>query len=82
MQALIRRYLNEIVSLTVMGLMCVALVAGQAGAAPGDIVDEVEPVVIEVSDERLQDFIEQHFRLVDQPEFEVGITFRFRHTGE
>ncbi len=38
MKALIVRYLNEIVSLTVMALMVVALVAGQAGAMGKDAV--------------------------------------------
>ena len=33
MKALIMRYLNDIVSLTVMALMAVALIAGQADAA-------------------------------------------------
>jgi hypothetical protein len=36
MKALIVRYLNEVVGLTVMALMVVALVAGQAGAMGGD----------------------------------------------
>jgi len=38
MKALIVRYLNEVVGLTVMALMAVALVAGQAGAMGGDAV--------------------------------------------
>ncbi len=38
MKALIVRYLNEVVGLTVMALMVVALVAGQAGALGGDAV--------------------------------------------
>ena len=38
MKALIVRYLNKIVSLTVMALMVVALVAGQAGAMGKDAV--------------------------------------------
>ncbi len=38
MKALIVRYLNEIVGLTVMALMVVALVAGQAGAMGRDAV--------------------------------------------
>ena len=38
MKALIVRYLNEVVSLTVMALMVVALVAGQAGAMSKDAV--------------------------------------------
>ncbi len=32
MKALLARYLNEIVGLTIMALMTVALIAGQAGA--------------------------------------------------
>ena len=38
MKALIVRYMNEIVGLTVMALMAVALVAGQAGAMSQDAV--------------------------------------------
>jgi len=38
MKALIVRYMNEIVGLTVMALMAVALVAGQAGATSQDAV--------------------------------------------
>jgi hypothetical protein len=32
MKALLARYLNEVVGLTIMALMTVALIAGQAGA--------------------------------------------------
>ena len=38
MKALIVRYLNEVIGLTVMALMVVALVAGQAGAMGRDAV--------------------------------------------
>ena len=38
MKALILRSQNEVVGLTVMALMVVALVAGQAGAMGGDAV--------------------------------------------
>ncbi len=38
MKALIVRYMNEIVGLTVMALMAVALVAGQSGATGQDAV--------------------------------------------
>lgn len=38
MKAVIVRYLNEIVSLTVMALMAVALIAGQASATDNDVV--------------------------------------------
>ena len=38
MKAVIVRYLNEIVSLTVMALMAVALIAGQVGATDNDVV--------------------------------------------
>ncbi len=38
MKALIARYLNEVVSLTVMALMVVALIAGQAGAMGRDAI--------------------------------------------
>ncbi len=38
MKALIVRYLSEVVGLTVMSFMVVALIAGQAGAMGGDAV--------------------------------------------
>jgi len=38
MKTLIVRYLNEVVSLTVMALMVVALIAGQAGAMGRDAI--------------------------------------------
>lgn len=38
MKAVIVRYLNEIVSLTVMALMAVALIAGQVSATDNDVV--------------------------------------------
>ena len=34
MQARVSQYMNEIISLTIMGLMIIALIAGQAGASP------------------------------------------------
>ena len=38
MKAIVMRYLNEIVSLTVLGLMAVALIAGQAEATVNNVV--------------------------------------------
>ena len=87
MRSTIAQYLNEIVSLTVLGLMCIALVAGQAGAAQmqtansGETVPKIE--IIETADRaEVLSFLENRFRLVEGPELEIDLTFRFRHTGE
>lgn len=42
MKAVIFRYLNEIVSLTILGLMSIALIAGQAGATAYGAAQELE----------------------------------------
>jgi hypothetical protein len=87
MRAQVAQYLNEIVSLSIMGLMCVALVAGQAGAAP-QVPDQaiVEPIEAEyfegVEDWSRGSFLEERLRLIDKQELEIDITFRFRQTGE
>jgi hypothetical protein len=48
MKHLIRRYLNEIVGLTMMVLMTSALVAGQAGATTQESVAKSQSDVIEI----------------------------------
>jgi len=48
MKALIDRYLNEIVGLTIMALMTVALIAGQANASIGEGAAEGVRNVIEI----------------------------------
>ena len=54
MKALWRRYVNEVVGLTVMALMVIALIAGQAQATAGAAAqDEAQPILeirITVSD--------------------------------
>ena len=87
MRAKVAQYLNEIVSLTILGLMCLALVAGQAGAAQADRTEiataPAEAAIIDTVD-RIDgtSFLEDRLRLIDGPEFKVDITFSFRHTGE
>ena len=46
MKAAVIRYLNEIVSLTVLALMAVALIAGQAEATAHGVADNIEPTVL------------------------------------
>ena len=46
MKAVIVRYLNEIVSLTVMALMAVALIAGQASSTDNGVVRSDAPFII------------------------------------
>ena len=46
MKAAVIRYLNEIVSLTVLALMAVALIAGQAEATAHGAADDIEPTVL------------------------------------
>ena len=48
MKYLIRHYLNEIVGLTMMALMTIALVAGQAGATTQESVAKSDSDVIEI----------------------------------
>ena len=48
MKALFIRYLNEIVGLTVMALMAVALIAGQADAEVRQAAAEQEREIVEV----------------------------------
>ena len=81
MRARFTQYLNEIVSLTIMGLMCVALVAGRAGAAP-QVSEQAEAATSSLHEPGASSFIEDRLRLVENPELEIDITFRIRHTGE
>jgi hypothetical protein len=48
MKALWRRYLNEIIGLTIMALMTIALVAGQAQATGDPSVHEVPNPLLEI----------------------------------
>ena len=48
MKALFLRYLNEFVGLTIMALMAVALIAGQADARTGHAAAEQAHDVIEI----------------------------------
>ena len=48
MKAIWRRYLNEIVGLTVMALMTIALVTAQAQATSDQAVDDAATVIFEV----------------------------------
>jgi hypothetical protein len=87
MRSKFAQYLNEIVSLTVMGLMCLALVAGQAGASQATVQGQAEAagetVVLDPVDRaEPPSFLEDRLRLVDGPELAIDITFRIRHTGE
>ena len=84
MQSRIAQYMNEIVSLTIMALMCVALVAGQAGASQQESAsprlnmstnDDSTPA-------RSGSLFEEGWQLIDEPGLKVDVTFRFRHTGE
>ena len=87
MRSKIAQYLNEIVSLTVLVLMSLALIVGQAGAAQADVQRAeslVEPVVIlePSKDWEPVAILEDRLRLVDGPDLEIDLTFRIRHTGE
>ena len=84
MRSSIAQYLNEIVSLTIMALMCLALVAGQVEAGPRETANEsrrsdatrsvdIRPQGAAIGDRLL---------VIDLPKMIVGISFRFRHTGE
>ena len=48
MKAFITRYLNEIVGLTIMVLMTVALIAGQADVSIGKVAAEKANDVVEI----------------------------------
>ena len=48
MKAFLSKYLNEFVGLTIMALMTVALIAGQADASIGKIAAEKAKDVIEI----------------------------------
>ncbi len=48
MKALFVRYLNEIVGLTMMALMAMALIAGQAGAEVRKAAAEQEREILEI----------------------------------
>ncbi len=48
MKAMWIRYLNEIVGLTIMALMTLALIAGQAQATAGDAADNEIRNVLEI----------------------------------
>ena len=70
MKALIVRNLNDIVSLTVMALMAVALIAGQADATVSDIVRSDAAFIITLdiegdSIDALREVLEIRFRRED-----------------
>jgi hypothetical protein len=48
MKAIMRRYLNEIVGLTIMALMTIALVAAQAGTTVSDTVADDTPSKVDI----------------------------------
>jgi hypothetical protein len=84
MRSSIAQYLNEIVSLTIMALMCIAFVAGQADARPKPPSEEpVEarqtvaskaPSVVRPLEDRLL--------VLNWPKIELDLDLRFRHPGE
>ena len=84
MRSPIAQYLNEIVSLTIMALMCLALVAGQVEAEPGQTAnDSREPGTTQLVQIRPQGASAgDRLVVIDLPKLSVGISFRFRHTGE
>jgi hypothetical protein len=49
MKALWKRYLNEIIGLTIMGLMTIALVAGQAQATPDPSEHQASRAILEIT---------------------------------
>jgi hypothetical protein len=48
MKALWKQYLNEIIGLTIMALMTVALVAGQAQATPDPTIQDASHAILEI----------------------------------
>ena len=73
MRGITAQYMNEIVSLTIMALMCVALISAQAGAGQRAVAEERlvhEMEVIEFDG------------LVATPHWKIDLDFSFRHTGE
>ena len=84
MRSSIAQYLNEIVSLTIMALMCIALIAGQAGATPQPAdVDTIEAVRAEAP--RAPSIVkplENRLLVLNWPKVEVDINLRFRQTGD
>lgn len=84
MQSSIAQYLNEIVSLTIMALMFIALVAGQAGAEPRPTADESRPPEASQALEALPQAVavDEPSMVIDLPKMRVDISFRFRHPGE
>ena len=76
MRQRVAQYLNEIVSLTIMALMCVALVSAQAGA--GQRVEAEDRLASEI------EFVElvEIDGVIDTPEWKIDVDFSFRHTGE
>ena len=84
MRSSIAQYLNEIVSLTIMALMCLALVAGQVEAEPRQTVnDSRAPNATQSEQIRPQGaVVGDSLVVIDLPKLSVGVSFRFRHTGE
>ena len=58
MKAVVERYLNEIVSLTVLALMVVALVAGQADATGHDAVRNDPRIAVVAADVSIDALLE------------------------
>jgi len=84
MRSRIAQYMNEIVSLTIMALMSVALIAGQAGASQQDSAIQAPnvPAVDGNGSGGTGLLIEDGWLVIDEPGLKVDVTFRFRQTGE
>ena len=84
MRARIAQYMNEIVSLTIMALMCIALIGGQADAYQQDGVARApENPTLDGGDAAATGLsFEDGWLVVDKPNLKVDIALRVRHTGE
>lgn len=81
MRSSIAQYLNEIVSLTILALMCIAFVAGQAGATPmPPSVEALEAPKAAASPVARP--LEDRLLVLSWPKLELDVDFGFRHPGE
>ena len=74
MKAVLVRYLNEIVSLTVLALMSVALIDGQVESIAHKSVNEWQQ---EMAPALIREILETRLQRKDQDDYP-----NFRHTGE
>ncbi len=84
MRSSIAQYTNELVSLTIMALMFVAFIAGQAAATPTSVSDDTTDARQVTSEQAPAAArpLQERLLVLGLPRVRLDFDFGFRHTGE